>query len=569
MVNKNLKDKNNPYIVILGGNGKFGSWFVNFFKKEGLTVKALGRADEKETLIEVKKADIVIVSVPISVTASVIKKIREQVRPEALLCDFTSIKEFPLKEMMKTKSGCGVVGIHPMFGPLVTSLKNQSIVFCPGRDNHWVLFLKDLFKKRGARLIESPASEHDKNMAIVQALTHFINILFGVVLSKHNTQQLNLYSSPVFRLQSILSARVLGGKANLYAEIAIQNPAFRKTLNDLDKEYKKLSSTIKEKNLKSYIKIYEQSAKALESFIPLAQTASMEIFNIADRQSFVVSQAKKYKNQDLKKQSIFVLGPEGTFSHLAAKNIFDRDNNIEFCTTIREVFEYTLNSDLGTAVVPIENSTQGIVQESLDCFTKFPLVVAGSYRMPIHLHLFSRAKDLSAIKVIKSHPQPLAQAKEWLRINLPDVILEPVASSAKAILETKDKETAFIGSLEAARKYKLNILVKNIEDKKNNSTEFYIITKADNLELLKSFKTAKTALILLVHNRPGILNDILNSFATRSINLTKLHSKSSDLEDCDYYFFLELEGNLKSKNIQSALAEIDKYCYIKRVLGQV
>ena len=565
--------KEKPNILIIGGRGKFGAFFVRFFEKENIAVVVSGREDTETLMIEkVTKADIVIVSVPISATVDVIKTVRNHVRSDALLCDFTSIKGSSMKEMLKTKSLCGVVGIHPMFGPLTVSIKNQTVIFCFGRANPWIDYLREIFQKNGANLVEATPKEHDEKMAIVQAFTHFVNILFGEIVADQNTEKLNLYSSPVFRLQSILGARVLGGKADLYADIAMSNPTFKNVLKKFDIAYKKLQKIILSKDIKSYEKIYNETAKVLAQSIPIAQATSTELMKLVDRQFISVeSTGHKTPAVELKDMVVHVLGPEGTFSHQAAKMFFKKDTKIIFDSTIRDVFENVLDGgeDL-IGLVPIENSTQGIVQETLDCFTKLPVTTLGSYKMPIHLCLMGNTKDSSKIKIIRSHAQPIAQSRNWIKDNFPDAVIETTSSSAKAMLETRDPQVAFIGSSEASKQYNLTILAENIEDKKNNVTEFYVISKSKNPALSQKLNASRTAFILVVHDRPGVLKDILETFSKRKLNLTKLHSKISDLEDYSYYFFLEVEGLVgDNAEMDQAIEEIGSYCYIKQVLGVV
>ncbi len=156
-----------PLIGIIGGKGKMGHWFKLFFQEQGLDVII---ADQGTTLSNqelAEKADIVIISVPIRLTESVIKEVRNYVRPEALLTDFTSIKSNPVKEMKKARSG--VLGMHPLFGPLQTDFKRTNIVFCRVKDNNWVIFLKKLFQKNGAKIIEISPKEHDQQVAFLQA----------------------------------------------------------------------------------------------------------------------------------------------------------------------------------------------------------------------------------------------------------------------------------------------------------------------------------------------------------------------------------------------------------------
>lgn len=200
-----------------------------------------------------EKSDIVIICVPISATIKTIREIRDFIRQDALLCDFTSFKE----EMLKTKSNCGVTGIHPLFGPLATNLNKQVIVFCSGRDNYWTKFLKKLFKDNGATVVFIDSKKHDYQVAIIQALTHFINIAFIKTLQNEKLKLLNIYSAPIFRLQTILAGRVLGGNPELYVDLEMENSAFLKILAHSLKEVKKIASYIKKEIKRILLKVFK------------------------------------------------------------------------------------------------------------------------------------------------------------------------------------------------------------------------------------------------------------------------------------------------------------------------
>ena len=138
-----------PVIGIIGGKGRMGNWFKNFFEKHGSEV-IVSDVDTRISNRELaEKADIVIVSVPVKDTVKVINEIIHHVKKDALLTDLTSIKAEPVKAMEKARSG--VLGMHPLFGPLAPNLKNQSIVFCPIKKNKWINFLKNLFKKKWSK----------------------------------------------------------------------------------------------------------------------------------------------------------------------------------------------------------------------------------------------------------------------------------------------------------------------------------------------------------------------------------------------------------------------------------
>ncbi len=307
----------------------------------------------------------------------------------------------------------------------------------------------------------------------------------------------------------------------------------------------------------------------MRNFIPVAQAKAVEIISLIDRQPVEMKITSKQIRFGAKNKKVAYLGPEGTFSHKAMLNIFSKNAKPISCSTIGGVFEAVMDNKALLGVVPGENSTKGIIEETLENLIKYPLKVVGSYRLPIHLCLFGRTIDSKNIKIIKSHSQPIAQAKNWLNKNFPNVIFEIESSSAKAILSTKDPSVAFIGSAEAAKRYGLKILDRNIEDKKTNFTQFYIICKKDVPEFAKLLKPSRTLLILAVYDRPGVLRDILNHFADQKLNLTKLHSKKTEIEGWDYYFFLEIEALPENDKLKKAISGIKQYCSIVRILGIV
>lgn len=560
-----IKNKN-PIIGIIGGTGRFGEWFKGFFEDKGFTVLVSGRKTDLTARELAKKSDIVILSVPISATQKTIREIIKYIRSDALLCDFTSVKEMPMGEMIKSKNGCGVLGMHPLFGPLVPSLESQIITFCVGRKNRWIKFLKKIFEENGAKIIFTDPKNHDSQMAIAQALTHFINIIFAKTIQNQKFDISNIYSTPVFRLQSILVGRVLGGNPELYADLEMENAAFLNIAKQYLKEAQKFISYLEKKDKKRFVQDFRRAASFMESFIPVAQAKAVEIISVMDKQPVEV---KKFsgKIKLSKNNKIAYLGPEGTFSSQAAINIFPKNSNKITAPTIAKVFEILNNKDADFGVVPIENSTEGLVQETLDNLIKYPVRIVGSYNLPVHLCLLGRTDDLSKIRSIKSHAQPIAQSRNWLSKNFPTAKLEAESSSVKAILSTKEEDVAFIASREAAKKYGLKILAENIEDKKTNTTQFYVLTKKDAPDLSKILKANKTIMILAIYDRFGILRDILDCFANKKINLSKLYSRKSDADGWDYYFFLEAESLPENADFKEMLKEVQKYCSIVRVLG--
>ena len=553
-----------PIVGIIGGTSQFGNWFKFFFESQGLKVLIASRKTKLTPIELAKIADIVIVSVPISATLKIIKTIRGYIKKSSLLCDFTSLKELPMREMLKAK--CGVTGMHPLFGHLVLNIKNQTIIFCSGRDNKWTKFLKNIFKQNGAKVIFTTPRNHDKKMAIIQALTHFINIAFAQTIQKQDDMHyINSYLTPVFRLQALNIGRVLGANPELYTELEMGNPRFKKVLKDFLEIVVKLSTYIKEKNKNNFIKDFQKSADFIKNFIPIAQIKATEIISLLDQQPI---ELKKIKNiSKFGKNGVAYLGPEGTFSHQAALNIFSSQAKTVACPTISKIFEIVMNEEIALGVVPAENSTEGLVQETLDNLIKYPLNIIGSYTLPIHLCLLGRTDNINDIKIIKSHFQPIAQSRNWLNKNFPTVKLETEPSSVSAILSIIDPSVAFIASEMVAKKYNLKILAKNIEDKKGNATQFYIISKNIKPILSKKLGSQKSFILLSVCDRVGALRDILSCFCDQKLNLLKLHSKISEAEEWKYYFFMEVDSSPDSKKLQSVLKDIKQYCLVVRLLG--
>src|SRR3989344_2242284 len=559
--------KNKPIIGIIGGTSQFGQLFRFFFEKNDCQCLIAGRKTELTPKELAKRADIVIVSVPVRETSSVIMNIRNLLKPSALLCDFTSVKEEPMEEMMKRKKG-GVLGIHPLFGPLVPSIEGQVIVFCKGKNNKWVSYLERLFKSNKAKIKYMKPKEHDRQMAMIQAMTHFVNITFAKVLQKQKMETKNIFTTPVFRLQAMIMGRILGANLPLYVDLEIKNKSFPKVLNDFMQEAERLAGEVLRGESEKLEKEFIDAAVAMKNFIPIAQKKTTEIIHLLFNQPIEIRKQKKITAVSGKnKVNVACLGPEGTHSHLASQEIFSKKANFIMTPTIRKAFDKVKNGKAIFAVVPAENSIAGIIQDTIDCLLDYPLSVVGSYTKKIHHCLLGRTTNTSAIKTIKSHVQPLNQCKDWISKNYPGAVLSTESSSTDAIFSSTDPSIAFIANEAAAKKYRLKILAKNIEDYKENYTEFYVLARSADQGIRKKLKPKHTLIIIAAYDRPGLLRDVLAIFADKKFNLTKLHSRKSIVRGWDYYFFLEVECLPDNLLFKAAIKKIKKYCSIVRVVG--
>ncbi|CAH0527038.1 bifunctional chorismate mutase/prephenate dehydrogenase [Vibrio hippocampi] len=210
-------------VVIVGGKGQLGGLFGRMFTLSGYQVKILGSQDWDRADEMLSDAGLVVVTVPINRTQGVIEKLN-QLPEDCILCDLTSIKSKPLEAMMKTHKG-PVVGLHPMFGPDVSSLAKQVIVYCDGRGENEYQWLLEQFKIWGASLCQISAQEHDKGMTLIQALRHFTSFAYGLHLSKQNPNidTLMKLSSPIYRLELAMVGRLFGQDPNLYGDIILSS----------------------------------------------------------------------------------------------------------------------------------------------------------------------------------------------------------------------------------------------------------------------------------------------------------------------------------------------------------
>ncbi len=222
-------------IALIGGSGQMGRWFQRFFADHGLTVLSAD-LDTKETPQEVAaQADVVILSVPIPKVVAVASDLAPHLRPDAALMDVTSVKQRPLDAMLKAFAG-EVVGTHPLFGPKEKSIEGRTVVLCPGRGERWLNWLKDLLTEAGAKVKVTSATEHDRLMAVVQGLSHFVLIALERSIRQLGVSLKDLedYSTPTFATLHNLARRLLSQDAQLYACIQLANPANRPALRALD-----------------------------------------------------------------------------------------------------------------------------------------------------------------------------------------------------------------------------------------------------------------------------------------------------------------------------------------------
>lgn len=232
-------------IGIIGGTGGIGKWFIPFFAAAGYPVHVVGRYEGMPLPELTTRCRVVIVSVPIAATAEVIRRVGPHMPTDSLLMDFTSLKEGPVREMLKATSA-EVVGCHPLFGPDCLTLTGQNIVLCPARGDRWLGTMEGLFTEGGARVTVTTPGEHDRMMALVQGLTHLDTILAGLILRDSGVEEstLDAFSTPVFRTKRAIFEKVFGTRPELYAGLLSGNPNMEGILEMYEKKLHALKTLI-------------------------------------------------------------------------------------------------------------------------------------------------------------------------------------------------------------------------------------------------------------------------------------------------------------------------------------
>ena len=263
--------------------------------------------------------------------------------------------------------------------------------------------------------------------------------------------------------------------------------------------------------------------------------------------------------------TIAYLGPEGTFTQLAAFKHFGHAAKTQPCLSIDEAFRLVEARQADYVVAPIENSTEGAVGRTLDLLVSSPLQACGEVVLRIHHHLLSQGGELNEITQVCAHPQALGQCHEWLNKNLPKGVKRvPVSSNAEgARLASEDKSIAGIASQAAAEQYKLVKIASCIEDEPNNTTRFLVL----GYQGTDPSPQDKTSLIVSVPHKAGTIYQLLKVFADHEISMTKFESRPSHTGLWEYVFFIDIEGHTKENKVMQALAELETGVSFIKVIG--
>jgi chorismate mutase/prephenate dehydratase len=260
------------------------------------------------------------------------------------------------------------------------------------------------------------------------------------------------------------------------------------------------------------------------------------------------------------------LGPEGTFTQTAVLTHFGHSVRALPLVSIDEVFHEVEAANADFGVVPIENSTEGTVNHTLDRFLLSPLKICGEVELRIHHHLMGQMDSVGRIVRVCSHPQALAQCRAWLDEHLPNVERVAVSSNAEGARRARDeKGTAAIAGQTAAEIYGLKVLAAEIEDRSDNTTRFLVLGRK---LFTPSGEDRTTLLVSVGHtNAPGALQRLLEPLARYRISMTRIESRPSHRRKWDYVFFIDFEGHADEPHVAKALAELKRRSSLFRILG--
>ncbi|MCZ6668729.1 MAG: prephenate dehydratase [Gammaproteobacteria bacterium] len=261
---------------------------------------------------------------------------------------------------------------------------------------------------------------------------------------------------------------------------------------------------------------------------------------------------------------IAYLGPEGTFTQSAALKHFGHSVSTVPMSSIPDVFSSVESGHADYGLVPVENSTEGVISHTLDMFIDSDLKVCGEVEIRIHHHLVNQSQDVSKIKHIYSHQQSFAQCRHWLDQNFRSIERIPVSSNAEAArIASQDQSAAAICGLPAVEIFDLQICFESIEDLSDNTTRFVIIGNQD----VAPSGDDKTSLLISTKNYPGALLGLLQPLADNNISMNKIESRPAPDRKWEYIFFIDIDGHQQSANVRQALDELKQQASLFKVLG--
>jgi chorismate mutase / prephenate dehydratase len=262
--------------------------------------------------------------------------------------------------------------------------------------------------------------------------------------------------------------------------------------------------------------------------------------------------------------TVAYLGPAGTFSEQAVYQQFGSAVEGMPCSSIDEVFRAAEAGTADFGVVPVENSSEGAINRTLDLLLQTSLMISGELSIPVHHSLMSQSGSMDGIRRICAHSQALAQCQAWLNQNYPNIERQAVASNGEAArISADDPSTAAIASEMAGQKYDLRVVKAHIQDDPHNRTRFAVVGR---LQTTASGKD-QTSLVLAVPNKAGALYNLLAPLARHGVSMTRFESRPARIGTWEYYFYVDVEGHVSDDKVAKALVELQQNAAFFKVLG--
>jgi chorismate mutase / prephenate dehydratase len=267
-------------------------------------------------------------------------------------------------------------------------------------------------------------------------------------------------------------------------------------------------------------------------------------------------------------QRVAYLGPAGTFSEQAALQFFGSSIEHVPCVSFDEVFHAATSGTAEFGVVPVENSTEGVVTRSLDLLLNSPLHIVGEISLLVRHHLLRLSPSAEGVEVVLAHPQALAQCQGWLNKHLPQAERRAVASNAEgARMAATNPAWAAIAGERAGTEFGLHIAAHAIQDDAFNRTRFAVICLPQVLEAPQASGKDCVSLVVSVPNQPGAVHDILVPLKQYGVSMTRFESRPARSGQWEYYFYIDLDGHPSQPNVAQAMADLQNLCAFFKVLG--
>ena len=267
-------------------------------------------------------------------------------------------------------------------------------------------------------------------------------------------------------------------------------------------------------------------------------------------------------------QRVAYLGPAGTFSEQAAVTFFGASIEHVPCANFDEVFHAAAAGTADFGVVPVENSTEGVVTRSLDLLLQSPLHIVGEISLLVRHHLLRQSASLEGIEAVLAHPQALAQCQAWLAKHLPHAERRAVSSNAEgARLAATDPAWAGIASERAGAEFGLHLAAHAIQDDAFNRTRFAVVCLPQTLPAPRASGRDCVSLVVSVPNRPGAVHDILVPLKQHGVSMTRFESRPARSGQWEYYFFIDIQGHPSQPHVEAALGDLRALCAFYKILG--